>query len=86
MRGLAVLLAFALLGCGNGKVGGGGPTPSSGKAERAAAIARELRADPDRAEATISKHGMTVDEWTALLSEIAADEEMSLAYEAALAK
>jgi hypothetical protein len=86
MRAVALLLAVALVGCGNGRVGGGAPADSPSKAERAAAIAKELRANPDAAEATLEKHGVTQAQWTELLSEIAADEALTRAYEAALAR
>lgn len=86
MRAMTFVLAIALLGCGNGRVGGGAPETSPSKAERAAAITKELRANPDAAEATLAKHGMTPEEWTALMSDIAADEALTREYEAALAR
>ena len=51
---------------------------------RAAAIARQLQADPEGAEAILEEHELTIEELEALMVEIAADEELSERYDQAL--
>ncbi len=53
--------------------------------ERAAAIARDIQADPANAEEVLEDHDITIDEFEELIYEIAADPEQSQRYEAALA-
>lgn len=58
--------------------------PEVGKVARAANIARELRANPDGAEAILERHGMDAEDWGTLMVEIAADPAMSKAFQDAL--
>ena len=55
-------------------------TPES--AQRAGEIARAIDKEPDRAEAILQEHGLSVEELEALMFEIAEDPELSAAYEA----
>ena len=55
-----------------------------GKAEQAAAIAKELRAKPDDAEAILKKNNMTEEQWEALMYEIAEDPALAEKFEAGL--
>ncbi len=50
-------------------------------AERGAAIAREIRADPEHAEDILQEHEMSIEDFEALMYEIAADPEMSEKYQ-----
>ena len=54
------------------------------EARLAAAIAREIEADPDGSTAILERNNMTRDEFEALLVEIAADPELSRTYSSAL--
>ncbi|MBL9104433.1 MAG: hypothetical protein JNL82_26040 [Myxococcales bacterium] len=74
-----ILLSFALA-CG-------GTTAAGGKADQAVTIAKQLRAaKPDDAEKILAEHGMTADQWEALMFEIAEDPALAAKYEAELAK
>lgn len=55
------------------------------KAEKAATIAKEIKADPSRMDAVLERHAMTRDELEVLLFEIAEDAASSEAYAAAMA-
>lgn len=59
---------------------------ADGKAEQAIAIAKELRANPAEAEAILKKHNLTVEQWEALMFEIAEDPALSAKFEAGLGK
>jgi hypothetical protein len=50
-------------------------------AERGAAIAREIEADPESAEEILEEHEMSIEDFEALMYEIAADPEMSERYQ-----
>ena len=54
--------------------------------ETAVSIARELAADPADGEAILNRHGLTEESFDELMYEIAADPELTVAYEAALAE
>ena len=88
MTRAAILLSVLLAACGSGA-----KTPSPGatstvppKAAKAAAVAKELKANPDDADAILGRHGMTQQQFEDLMFEIAADEELTKAYEQALAR
>jgi hypothetical protein len=51
------------------------------KAERGAAIAREIRAAPGDAEEILEEHEMDIEQFEALMYEIAADPDLSERYE-----
>jgi len=55
------------------------------KALRAAAIAREIQADPEQTEAILEDHELSIEEFEALMYEVAGDPELSERYEAAVA-
>ena len=77
---VALLIGFGCSqGSGNGSEGGAVPD----KVTKAAAVAVEIEASPDQAAAILQKHGMTTEEWTALMYEIAENEEWSAAFESA---
>ena len=91
MRRTAILLSVLLFACGGGAEKGSAPTGGSApaapsKAVKAAALSRELRANPDDADAILERNGMTRPQFEDLMYEIAADEELSKAYEQALAR
>lgn len=52
----------------------------------AVAIARELAADPGDGEAILDRHGLTEEGFDQLMYEIAADPELTAAYQEALAE
>lgn len=83
---IAAFLVTTLLiaACGSNGASEGGAVPP--KAAKAAAIAAEIDENPDAFEAILEKHGMTADEFQALMYEIAADEELTAAYEKARAR
>jgi hypothetical protein len=56
----------------------------SGPAERAAEIAGEMRAEPDRSAQILEEHDMTIEEFEALMYEVASDPELSRRYSEAL--
>lgn len=62
------------------------PTTSSEKVALAVALSAEITADPDNAEQVLVDRGMTVDQLDDLMSDIAADADMSDAYAAARGK
>lgn len=77
-----LLLALPVVaGCDSGA----GDLPE-GKAERAAAIAKEIQASPDKYEEILSKYDLDADKFEALMFEIAEDPELSNTYNAALGK
>jgi hypothetical protein len=91
MRLTGVILAAACVslgGCSSGSSTNSSSEPSavalsgaeSAKVEKAAAIARELRADAGAADAVLRRHGMTEQQFEDLMYEIAEDPEMSEAY------
>lgn len=78
MRVLSPILLSLALACGGGAGGG--------KVDQAVGIAKELRAKPDDAEKILGQHNMTVDQWEALMFEIADDPAMAEKFEAGLQK
>jgi len=91
MRGAAILLSFLLCACGGSAGKGTAPTGGSTqavppKAAKAAALSKEIRANPDDADAILERSGMTRAQFEELMYEIAADEELSKAYQDALAR
>ena len=82
---MSLVLATLLVGFGCSQGGGSGDSGTAvpEKVTQAAAIAAEIEASPDQAAAILQKHGMTTDEWTALMYEIAENAEWSDAFEAA---
>jgi hypothetical protein len=81
-RRMTILCSIVLAACG------GSPdktaTPSSTvspKVAKAAALAKELKANPDDADAILQRHGMTREQFDELMYEIASDEAMSQAFE-----
>lgn len=71
-RIFGLLLAIASFACG---------ADSDDPAERGAEIAKEIQAAPANAEAILEEHEMTIDEFEALMYEIAADPELSERYQ-----
>ena len=63
-------------------VGGcdGNDTASADDVDKAAAIAKDVQASPDDAEAILKKHGMSEDEFEALMYGIAEDPKKSEAF------
>jgi len=55
-----------------------------GPAEQAAEIAREIKASPDDAEEILEDHEMSIEEFEAMMYEIAADPDLSERYQALL--
>ena len=81
---LTVFLLVSLLLVGWGQAGSGdGGSAVPDKAVKAAKIADAIAANPDQMESILEEHGMTTDEFEALLYEISEDEALSNAYEAA---
>jgi hypothetical protein len=84
----AIILSAGIVSCSSG----GGGTTSTGngasvmsaadqsKVDKAAAIAKAIQANPERADAILSQNGMTEQLFDDLLYEIASDPEMSRAY------
>ena len=90
---LIVIAALTLLMSAGGCVGeNGGPDgePSvssdqgTDRVSQAVIIAKEIRSNPDAAQAILERHGMNAEQFEALMFEIAEDEEMSRAYSAAM--
>ncbi len=50
----------------------------------AVTVAQAVRENPDTAEQVLSEHGMTVEQFEALMYQIAADPELSAEFEAAM--
>ena len=89
MRRTSLFLPLLLVACGGGSQKAPSPgatTTTPPKAAQAAAIAKDLRANPDDADAILAKHGMTRQQFEDLMYEIAADEELTKAYEQALGR
>ena len=72
-----VALALSVPACGGA---------SGGKAEQAAAIAKKIKAQPDKAEDIVKEAGMTPEQYQQLLREVAGDPDMSAAYANAMGK
>ena len=94
---VTVGLALASFGCGGqverpaGAQGGdGGAAPvaagDQGMVDLAASIAREIEASPDEADAVLERHGKTRAEFEQMLYDIAADPELSRAYNQAIGR
>ena len=84
MRRASLFLPLLLVACGGDQKAPspGATTTTPPKAAQAAAIAKDLRANPDDADAILAKHGMTRQQFEDLMYEIAADPAMSEAYTA----
>jgi hypothetical protein len=77
-----ILCSVVLAACGGGA--DKTATPSTAvppKVAEAAALAKEIQASPDDADAILERHGMTRQEFEELMYDIASDEAMSVAYE-----
>jgi hypothetical protein len=88
-----ILLLTMAVACGGSDSGPAGEPEAVAGAEaakdlptRAAEITLAVEADPDSADAILEQHGVTVDEFEEMMFEIAADPELTRAYEAALAR
>jgi hypothetical protein len=77
------LLSLLLVACGGTGESDNGGDGAAGKAGKAAAIADAIASNPAQMESILEKHGMTTEEFEALLYEISEDETLSNAYEAA---
>ncbi|MEN8151171.1 MAG: hypothetical protein ABFS86_15245 [Planctomycetota bacterium] len=78
-----LLMSLLMVACGDSGGGGGDTPPAPDKAVKAATIADEIAASPDQMDAILKKHGMTMEEFKALIFEVTEDEALSEAYEAA---
>jgi len=85
----ALGLAACSSNSGSGTGSGASATPSQNasagqttKVDRAAAIARAIRANPDNADDILRQNGMTEQQYESLMYEIAADPAMSAEYSA----
>ena len=65
-----------------GETGAAGD-PAQDEVAKAAAIAKEIEAAPDRAVEILESHGMTPEQWEALMYDIASDPARAEAYAAA---
>jgi hypothetical protein len=97
MRRTSLLLLAALfvvfIGCGGSEpepaseaereTGSAAATASADLVTRAAEISKAIEADPDAAEEILQRYEITVEEFEQLMFEIAADPELSKAFEAA---
>lgn len=79
MRLLSPIVLSLTLACG-------GASAPGGKVDKAITIAKELRAQPDDAEKILERHGMTAEQWEALMYDIAGDPALAAEYEAGLQK
>ena len=88
MTRAAILLSVLLAACGSGTktTSSGGTSTVPPKVAKAAAVTKELKANPDDADEILGRHGMTQQQLEDLMFEIAADEELTKAYEQALAR
>ena len=68
------MLVFTLGACGGDKAGAGADS------DKAVTIAKEIKASPNDAEAILKKHGMTEDQFEALMFEIADDPKQAEAF------
>ena len=82
---ITALLASVLIavGCSQGSSDGSGGGAVPEKVTKAATIANEIESSPDQAAEILQRHGMTTEEWTALMYEIAENDAWSAAFEAA---
>lgn len=91
---LIAMLGLAALGCAGGStpesetaasetMNETGAAPASDAVQQAAEIANAIEAAPDRANEILEAHGMTAEQFEALLYEIAQDPAKSEAYAAA---
>jgi hypothetical protein len=81
MRALTIsgLVFFGLLsGCSSAPV-----APTSDQVTEVAAISKEIRLAPDKAEETLTAHGLDAAKFDTLMYEIAADPKKSADYAAA---
>lgn len=92
---LIAMLGLAVFGCAGGTstpesetatsetMNETGSAPASDAVQQAAEIANAIEAAPDRANEILEAHGMTAEQFEALLYEIAQDPAKSEAYAAA---
>ena len=73
-----LLLSLSLVACGD--AGGGDPAVDTEKAVKAATIADAIAANPAGMDAILEKHGMTLEEFEALILEVTEDPELSDVY------
>lgn len=67
------VLVFTLGACG-------GTAATGADSNKAVTIAKEIKASPDDAEAILKKHGMTEEQFEALMFEIAEDPKRAEAF------
>lgn len=79
---MLVAVLFAIPACGSPSDSGGDGV-DTGKATQAAAVADDIARNPDDPQAALDAHGMTMDEFDALMFEVAADPALTKAYEEA---
>jgi hypothetical protein len=90
---IAAMTLALLAGCsggGSGTSAGPSAAPNSGavtagqpsKVDKAASVARAIQASPDRADQILRDNGMTEQQFSDLMYEIAADPAMSAEYSA----
>jgi hypothetical protein len=58
--------------------------PTADNVAEVASISKEIRANPDKASDTLTKHGLTAEQFETLMYDIAKDPAKASAYEAAL--
>jgi hypothetical protein len=90
MRNLLSTLAIAAFittgvacGGGGGGGGGGGDAAADPQVTKAADLAKKIEANPDQAEAALKEAGMSVEDFEALMMDIAADPAKTEAFEKA---
>ena len=76
---LVCSLLFACGGSGNGEEAG---KDLPDRFKEAHAIQQEISEDAGRAVEILASHGMTLDDWEALMAELEADPELAEAYTA----
>jgi hypothetical protein len=69
-----ILLLLALFACG------GSDPVAAGDPAAVGALAKEIDAAPDKAEALLAEHGLDADKFETILYDIAADPERSKVY------
>ena len=88
MKKLTMLLALCAAACtqqsSDTNGGGGSDQPIPPKVQKAATIANAIEAaPPEKTEAILAEHEMTVESFRALMFEIAEDESLTAAFERA---
>lgn len=85
--GLSAGAPLGLIGCGDDDEAPPPPSVAAAEAEsddpvdRAVAIGKAIKAEPDRTEEILAERGMTIEELEELMYEIAADPELSERYQ-----